>query len=90
MPEYHRNRTINPKLRSKLKARLYRQLHKKAFDAFFECQECGSHQDLEIHHLFYDPDLFCDPISYIILCFTHHRRVHRKPTSGPRVRSKRR
>lgn len=68
---------IPPKKRAKLQSRLYRKLRKEAFDNYFHCAQCGSHKDLQIHHLRYDPDRFDDPSCYVILCERCHRRVKR-------------
>lgn len=65
---------IQPHVRAKLQGRLYRKLRKEAFDNYFACAECGCHEDLQIHHLFYDPKQFDAPGAYAILCPKHHKK----------------
>jgi len=73
-----RNRKISPKKLQTLRLKLYRKLRKEAFDHYFECADCGAHQDLQVHHLAYDPDCFDNPAWYVILCPKCHAKRHRK------------
>lgn len=73
-----RNRQIAPKKLALLRSRLYHKLHKEAFDNYFECSQCGGHQDLLPHHLAYDPDNFDNPGWYTILCKDCHNKLRRK------------
>lgn len=73
-----RGRKITPRKLQRLRARLYRKLRKEAFDAHFECVDCGGHNALQIHHLAYDPAHFENPAWYVILCPKCHAKRHRK------------
>lgn len=74
-----RGHKISPKKLAKLRAKLYRDLRKEAFDAHFECVDCGQHQRLQVHHLAYDPANFFNRAWYVILCPKCHTKRHRKP-----------
>lgn len=69
---------IPEKQRARLQAGLYRRLRKEAFDNYFQCAKCGSHEDLEIHHLYYDFRNFDAEGAYQILC----RECHKKEGRG--------
>ena len=73
-----RNRSISPKKLAHLRNKLYRKLHQEAFDQYFECADCGSHDRLQVHHLAYDPRNFDNPAWYVILCPKCHSKRHRK------------
>lgn len=69
---------IPSRQRATLQARLSRQLMRKAFDNYYACAQCGCHEDLQIHHLYYDPKRFDVPGAYEILC----RKCHNKKKKG--------
>lgn len=77
--QWLRGRKIAPKKLARLRAKLYRRLRKEAFDAFYECVDCGSHSGLQIHHLAYDEAHFDNPAWYVIVCPRCHSKRHRKP-----------
>jgi 5-methylcytosine-specific restriction endonuclease McrA len=60
--------------RARLQSQLYRRLRKTAFDCYYQCARCGSHKDLQIHHLYYDPRNFDAEGAYQILCDKCHRK----------------
>jgi len=69
---------FRPKYREQRQRQLRRKLEKIAFDNYYQCAICGSHEDLEIHHLDYDIANFDDPHSYIIVCKKCHRKLEGK------------
>lgn len=73
-----RGRKISPRKLARLRAKLYRDLRKKAFDMFYECVDCGCHEDLQVHHHAYDEANFNNPAWYVIVCPGCHAKRHRK------------
>lgn len=53
-------------------SQLRNKLNKIAFDNYYHCDQCGSHNDLEIHFLNYKHLDNIDKIPYRILCKKHH------------------
>jgi len=75
---HRRSVKIPKKQRARLQSRLYRKLRKIAFDNYYQCAKCGSHKDLQIHHLYYDPRRFDVEGAYQILCAKCHRKIKKR------------
>jgi len=75
-----RSRKISHAVYKRMHARIYRKLHKIAFDNYFVCSTpgCNSHKDLVVHYKAYDEAHWDDPEYYEIKCAKCHRKKHRK------------
>lgn len=54
---------------------LSQRLNRIAFDAYYKCQRCGAHRDLEMHIPNCDPRLIDQPGFFTILCAQCHKEV---------------
>lgn len=63
----------------------YRQWRAKIIERDKVCQECGTGENLEVHHIKHfatNPDLRQDDNNAIVLCRSCHRKLHRRERNG--------
>lgn len=67
---------LKPDEYHQMHSRIRRRLSQIAFDAYYKCARCGSHDRLQIHIPNPDPALEDQPGFSIILCHQCHKNTH--------------
>lgn len=75
----HKHFKSDPIYYKKVHSRIRRDLALKAFNNFYQCADCGSHIDLQVHIPLCNPLLEGKPGFFSILCSKCHKKKKGKP-----------